>query len=95
MTSNFEVGRPHWRRMRGWLATFVLLTLTMAGAAAAQPAEVRRGARIGPELTRALERPFPAEGLAKFDALVGTMLEVFYENDEVTVYKVVAEAVST
>ena len=35
---------------------------------------------------------FPEAGIAKFAALEGTLLEVFYENAEVTVYKVLRRA---
>jgi uncharacterized membrane protein len=31
---------------------------------------------------------FPEPGIAKFDDLVGTLLEVYYANDAVTVYRV-------
>jgi cysteine-rich repeat protein len=41
-----------------------LLSLALASVAAGQPPEPPRGARIGAALARALERPFPPEGLA-------------------------------
>jgi cysteine-rich repeat protein len=51
-------------RSKRWLAVGSLLALALAGAAAGQPPEPPRGARIGAALANALERPLPAEGLA-------------------------------
>jgi len=56
-----EAGNRHSRRR---LAAVGLSALAIAGAAAGQPPEPPRGARIAAGLARALERPLPEEGLA-------------------------------